>query len=321
MKISIALATYNGEKYLQEQLESFLAQTRLPDELVISDDCSTDNTMNIIKSFAAKAPFEVKYWQNEKNLGYGANFNEALLQTTGDLVFLSDQDDVWFPEKIDEMTRLSIQHPECSVLMNDSELTDADLNSVGLTKRGQMRSIGSPNTSFVMGCCSVIKRDHLDLCLPVPEGCVHDDWLMVIADALQTKFIHEQVFQYYRRHEANESQALFNQTKTISRWDVWKRRYKEIFIEKDVKNAQTISKLEAYTRGLNAVINRAGPSQREKLNRHLKQKLDLLDLIHERNTIRNLPFFIRIKSVYNFLSQGRYHKVSGLKSALRDLFG
>ena len=99
LRISIAMSTYNGGKYLQEQLDSFLAQTSLPDELVITDDCSTDNTLEIIQAFAAMAPFEVRWEQNEKNLGYTGNFNQALMKTTGDLVFLSDQDDVWFPEK------------------------------------------------------------------------------------------------------------------------------------------------------------------------------------------------------------------------------
>ena len=86
MKISIAMATYNGGKYLREQLDSFLAQTRLPDELVITDDCSTDDTLAIIETFAATAPFEVRWERNEQNLGYTGNFNKALMKAAGDLV-------------------------------------------------------------------------------------------------------------------------------------------------------------------------------------------------------------------------------------------
>lgn len=77
-----------------------MAQTRLPDELIITDDCSTDNIEEIVKEFAETAPFTVVFHRNEKNLGYCGNFNAALMKTIGDLVFLSDQDDVWFPEKL-----------------------------------------------------------------------------------------------------------------------------------------------------------------------------------------------------------------------------
>ena len=119
LKISIAMATYNGAAYLQEQLDSFLAQTRLPDEVVITDDCSTDETLEIIKGFEESAPFNVHWEQNEHNLGYTGNFNKALIKTTGDLVFLSDQDDVWFRDKLEQVERYAAEHPAALVLMND----------------------------------------------------------------------------------------------------------------------------------------------------------------------------------------------------------
>ena len=93
MRVTIALATYNGERYLQEQLDSFLAQTRLPDELIVVDDKSTDGTLNILRQFADSAPFSVRWFQNDNNLGYCGNFNQVLLRVDSDIVFLSDQDD------------------------------------------------------------------------------------------------------------------------------------------------------------------------------------------------------------------------------------
>lgn len=149
MKISIAMASYNGEKYIKGQLDSFLAQTRLPDELIITDDCSTDRTEVIVREFEEVAPFKVIFHRNEKNLGYCGNFNAALMKTTGDIVFLSDQDDVWFPEKIETMVGLAEKNPDMLVLMNDTELTDGDLNSVGLTKLGQIKSAGRDRKSVV----------------------------------------------------------------------------------------------------------------------------------------------------------------------------
>jgi len=117
MRISIALATYNGEIYLSQQLDSFVVQTRMPDELVITDDCSTDNSLKICKKFAETAPFDVFIYENESNLGYCGNFNRALSKTTGSLVFLSDQDDVWFPEKIKTITKLALDNPKYLLIM------------------------------------------------------------------------------------------------------------------------------------------------------------------------------------------------------------
>ena len=99
MKASIALATYNGERYLQEQLNSFLHQTRLPDEIIACDDCSTDRTMDILESFAISALFAVYIYRNAINLGYTKNFERAISLCSGDVIFLSDQDDVWFPKR------------------------------------------------------------------------------------------------------------------------------------------------------------------------------------------------------------------------------
>jgi glycosyltransferase involved in cell wall biosynthesis len=99
--ISVALAAYNGARYLQEQLDSLAAQRRLPDELVVVDDASSDGTVGILERFRATAPFEVKVHRNTANLGYSANFEVAISRCTGDIIFMSDQDDVWFPEKIE----------------------------------------------------------------------------------------------------------------------------------------------------------------------------------------------------------------------------
>ena len=126
MKISIALATYNGTRYLREQLDSFVAQSRPPDELVITDDNSTDDTISIIKSFASQAPFEIRYSVNEKNIGYTANFERAIQQCTGDLIFLSDQDDIWLPEKIARIEAEFEQNPAALLIMCDALLVYAD---------------------------------------------------------------------------------------------------------------------------------------------------------------------------------------------------
>lgn len=100
LSISVAMCTYNGSAFLQEQLDSIAAQTRLPDELVICDDGSSDSTVDIVERFAHGVSFRVQLFRNPQNLGSTRNFEQAMRLCTGDLIALSDQDDVWMPEKL-----------------------------------------------------------------------------------------------------------------------------------------------------------------------------------------------------------------------------
>src|ERR1043166_3411462 len=105
MKLSIALCTYNGAAFLREQLESIAAQTRTPDELVISDDQSTDGTLRLIEEFAETAGFPVRVSVNESNLGTAKNFEKAISLCRGDVIMLSDQDDVWHSDRLESVER------------------------------------------------------------------------------------------------------------------------------------------------------------------------------------------------------------------------
>ena len=96
MMISIAMTTFNGESFLKDQLESISNQTYLPDELIISDDCSSDNTIKIIENFIDRAPYEIRLIKNIKNNGFTKNFEIALNACQGDIIFLADQDDYWY---------------------------------------------------------------------------------------------------------------------------------------------------------------------------------------------------------------------------------
>jgi glycosyltransferase involved in cell wall biosynthesis len=127
VRISIAMAAYNGAKYLQEQLDSFLSQTRQPDELIVCDDGSSDATRDILERFRQSAPFAVQIHRNETRLGFTKNFEKALLRCSGDLVFLSDQDDVWFTTKVDVVEKALLSHPEKLLVVHDGKLVDEKL--------------------------------------------------------------------------------------------------------------------------------------------------------------------------------------------------
>lgn len=323
MKISIAMATYNGAQYIQEQLQSFVDQTRQPDELIITDDCSTDQTEAIVRDFAKTAPFTVEFHRNEKNLGYCGNFNAALMKTTGDLVFLSDQDDVWFPEKIEHMIDVAERNPQALVVMNDAALTDGELNEVGLTKVGQIRSAGLPMEAFVMGCCCGIRRELLDFCMPIPAGIkAHDNWIVHFAEAVSGKVVDDRVLQYYRRHESNESQFIANRTTKVNRREAFFHSLKKLF-EGDVrqKEKEQIAQQQLMIDGIRRVLSVAPEKYRSGLQSMLETAEADAKTYKLRAEVREKSILPRIFATFGLLFRGGYRNSSGFKAVLRDLVG
>ncbi len=303
MKISIAMATYNGAKYIQEQLQSFVDQTRQPDELIITDDCSTDQTEAIVREFAKTAPFTVEFHINEKSLGYCGNFNAALMKTTGDVVFLSDQDDVWFPEKIEHMIGVAESNSQALVVMNDAALTDGELNEVGLTKVGQIGSAGFSMDSFVMGCCCGIRRELLDLCMPIPAGIKgHDNWIVDFADALNSKVVDDRVLQYYRRHESNESQFIANRITKVTRQQALIHSVKKLF-EGDTRKREKeqIAQQQLIIDGIRQVQTVAPEKYRAGLRRMLEIAETRAESLKVRVGVREKWLLPRIVATFGLL--------------------
>ena len=323
MKISIAMATYNGARYITEQLQSFVDQSRQPDEVIITDDCSTDETELIAHKFAETAPFEVVFSKNEKNLGYCGNFNAALMKSTGDLVFLSDQDDVWFPEKIEHMVSVAERNPKALVVMNDAALTDGDLNEVGLTKVGQIRSAGMSLDSFVMGCCCAVRRELLDFCMPIPHGMKgHDNWLVEIATSLNAKVVDTRVLQYYRRHESNVSQFIANRTTKVTRTDVLMHSFKNLF-QKDfaTQTAAHLSQLITFADGVHEVSLKAPERYRNQLVKLESSYRQRVETTKNRAAVREKWLLPRIVAAGGLWMHGGYRNSNGLKSIVRDIVG
>src|SRR6476659_5222108 len=133
MILSIALCTYNGTAYLKEQLESIAAQTRTPDELVISDDQSTDDTLRLIEEFAGTAGFPVRLSINESNLGIAKNFEKAISLCRGDVNVLSDQDDVWHNDKLKSVEGIFEAKPQLSLVFSNAEIVDETLRGLDKT--------------------------------------------------------------------------------------------------------------------------------------------------------------------------------------------
>ena len=130
MKLSVALCTYNGQAYLQDQFASLLAQDRLPTEVVISDDASTDDTLSLVDAFAKQAPFPVYVLVNQSNIGTAYNFSRAIAACSGDIIALCDQDDVWLPQKLDLIMQAFSSNPQIGYAFLDAIVVDQHLQSV-----------------------------------------------------------------------------------------------------------------------------------------------------------------------------------------------
>ena len=161
-KISIAMATYNGEMFIRQQLDSFSWQTLLPSELIVCDDGSTDGTLSIVSDFARSAPFPVKIFNNPARLGYTANFLQAARMCEGDLIAFSDQDDEWFPQKLDRVLRAS-RGSDALLFAHAEEWVDKNGKSLGIVFPTDRRYRKYLRANDFNGHTIVIRRSLLDI--------------------------------------------------------------------------------------------------------------------------------------------------------------
>jgi glycosyltransferase involved in cell wall biosynthesis len=317
MKISIAMATFNGEMFLRQQLQSFRSQTRLPDELVVCDDRSRDDTLAILESFSRDAPFDIHIYRNSDNLGYAGNFGKALALCTGDIIFLSDQDDVWFPEKIERVIQVFDANRSVLLVINNAEITDEYLHPSGLTLTGKTRMAGLPADQFINGCCSAVSARLLPVVLPIPpEETSHDSWIHRLAIAMKAKWIVNDVLQYYRRHSGNTWKWSTASNLKIS-WDsakqyfvgdarsfAWLRIESFERMSKRLTLAQLVITDATITERLPAVISKL---QSEK------------EIVQSRVLVLDKPRYVRGFYALSFWLRGGYRLFSGWKSLMKDL--
>jgi glycosyltransferase involved in cell wall biosynthesis len=217
MNLSVALCTFNGERFLTAQLESLLVQTRRPDELIVCDDASTDATLSLLDRFAASAPFPVRIHRNPATLGSTRNFDQAIGLCTGDIIFLCDQDDVWSGEKLARFTA-DFADPAVGLAASDLELVDACGRSLGrrlwaeLPFTPAMRSsveAGDAHRVWVRyntitGAAAAFRASLRDVIRPIPSIWNHDAWIALIAAAVSTVRLIRDPLTRYRMHPAQQ---------------------------------------------------------------------------------------------------------------------
>ena len=221
MTVSVALAAYNGEKYIAEQIGSILPQLSEDDEIVVSLDPSTDKTQAVLSSLIEKDS-RIKLVDGEGR-GLIKNFENAIKNCKNDIIFFSDQDDIWLPEKVARITEEFENDSKLLLVMHDARIVDEKLNETEAsffehrgTKTGILKNIWK--NSF-MGCCMAVRKEALKYILPFPCNLpMHDQWIgLVCSKKGKVKLINEPLM-LYRRHGGNASKMNHESFAQMLKW-------------------------------------------------------------------------------------------------------
>lgn len=194
MKISVSMCTYNGSEFLRNQLESIILQTHKVDEIVISDDNSSDSTMSIICDYEKRYPGLISLYSNSENVGYVRNFEKCISKCTGDVIFLCDQDDIWDSTKVEEIIKVFQEDNTVFYVFSDGDLIDENGKKLGqsLWKKARLttfrlRSLTCESSyklllkrNFVTGATLAIRREAKQFTFPFCEDVTHDHWIVTL---------------------------------------------------------------------------------------------------------------------------------------------
>ncbi|HXF45302.1 MAG TPA: glycosyltransferase family 2 protein [Burkholderiaceae bacterium] len=315
-KVSIALCTFNGERFVREQLESIWRQTRLPDEIVAVDDASADGTWAVLARCAAESPVPIRLMRNPQRLGYAQNFERAISLCAGEIVFLCDQDDVWMPEKIALMCVPFERDTSVMLVHSDALLVNAELKPLGVRL---FRALGLTSAeraeedsgnafalllkrNIVTGATCAIRREVYAHATPFDPNFVHDEWLALHA-ALRGRLVRlEQPLIRYRQHQANQIGApplgSVARTRRLLAGRVVSRKQQEV-------------RLTALLRRL----HRMKPAQASATVAVSKA----LGLVHVRAALPGIRL-LRLPVIAYLLLSGQYSShARGLHTAIRDM--
>lgn len=224
--ISVCIATYNGEKYIREQLESILKQLSPNDEVIISDDGSCDATINVVEKLRDS---RIQIIKNQGTHGFTHNFENAISHAKGDFIFLADQDDIWLNDKV-EITMLALEKADlvisdCITVNNAMEIIQESRFKAFNIKPGFFRQLLK---SRYLGCCMAFNRKILEAAIPFPKNdslVEHDIWLAAVGFLYFDVKLIEQPLIYYRRHDANTSAGGFEKGYSMAN-KIYRRIYR-----------------------------------------------------------------------------------------------
>jgi glycosyltransferase involved in cell wall biosynthesis len=335
-KVSIALCTYNGAAYLQEQLESFAGQLRLPDELVVGDDGSSDQSVSILENFAKTAPFPLHIHVNDKNLGLIRNFDETIKRCSGDIIFLSDQDDVWMTEKIARILPEFERLPNVGLVFSDVLLVDQNLNSLGstlfqtmfsqsnmeLARKGKMLDV-LLERNVAGGMALAFRADLVPWFSPIPTKfakILHDYWIALIAAAISEVHFVDEILVKYRQHPGQQTMILWNDVPTENEPNL-NARFENTIHDLRARRSELVY-LQNHVNDLGERV--ANDRLAGSLNKIKEAIANIDSAIHhlDARSFVESSYAKRVLVIGKELVSGRYHKHSnGLASAIKDLYG
>ncbi len=313
--ISVALCTHNGARYVREQVESFLAQTVPVAQIVLSDDASTDDTVSIVERAVAGSGVELVVLRNSPALGVVANFEQATAACTGDLIALSDQDDVWHSDKLERIVAVFAAVPEALLVHSDADLVDESLTplpdsllaslEMTDTERRELTD-GRSYAAFlrrnlVTGATAVLRRELVERARPYPSSWIHDEWLAVVGAALAQTRLAEGRLVAYRQHGANQIGAV----KPTLRYKIGK-----LVEPRTDRNDRLVERAEVLLErleGLPVAADRLVAARGKLAHERFRRALPRVRLL-------------RLPAVVGAVIAGRYSRFSrGVKDAVRDL--
>jgi glycosyltransferase involved in cell wall biosynthesis len=224
MKVSVALCTYNGQAFLHQQLQSIFSQTTPVDEVIVCDEGSADDTVSIINSFKQAYPGIIELHINKTKLGVVENFEKAVTLCKGDVIFLSDQDDVWRKDKVEKCVQFFKDHNEIYAVFSDASLIDDNSKSYGKTvwEIFQFKEVADKkpkvdlyehiisHSNVVTGACLAIRKEAVKLCTPFLKikHMLHDEWIALKLSQLNRIHFLNDTLISYRLHASQASNAI-----------------------------------------------------------------------------------------------------------------
>lgn len=318
-KISVALCTYNGERYLGAQLDSIAAQKRKPDEVIICDDGSQDETLDLVHKFIATATYPVHLVRNPSRLGSTANFANAINLCSGEIVVLTDQDDIWSSQKLEHIEAYFTAHEGKGGVFSDGELIDQNGLPIGkslweavsfsLKKQSNLEAgkgfdeLFSGN--FVTGATLAFRSSWKKLILPIPEGWIHDYWIAVLISGVsQLGFSNKKLIQY--RCHGGQQLGVRQKKGMLAMWRQYGALDKAAFLAEAANWEMVKQRLQYFEFDSKELL-----IQKCKIKiLHARARASL-----PQDYMRRIPCIIREVLNYNYF---RYS--AGFKSILRDLF-
>ena len=319
IRVSVALCTFNGARYLPSQLRSISLQSQPPDEVVVADDNSRDESIKLVESFSKTADFEVRIHRNNTTVGSTKNFERAIRLCRGELIFLADQDDVWHTKKIQKVGKVFSESPEVGATFTDAELVAEDLTPLHLRLwrakrfgRCAQREIvsGQPlkvllKHNVVTGATMAFRSRFKELVLPIPEVWIHDAWIaLLIACVARLLPISEPLIEYRQQPDQLIGARIPSFAEQLADTRSPRRRDFEIVAHRYELAYERLSQLAP-----SQVRNQGTLAAFEEKVEHAKSRETM-----PREILRRAPTILRE------LASLRYHRYSmGSISAIRDL--